>query len=116
MTKRTDIDIEIPGPEMKITVTPPAEAGLPYKAVIRIDWSHVYDAENTDWERLMDKLSDWLTATSVSASNLRLQLSKVPCPAPPDPPDEDHVSSVLPTLPPKEIEVLEATGWPSDDE
>ena len=116
MTKRTDIDIEIPGPEMKITVTPPAEAGLPYKAVIRIDWSHVYQAEDNDWERLMGKLDDWLDATAVSASSLRQQLSKVPRPAPPEPPDEDHVSSVLPTLPPKDIEVLEAKGWPKDDE
>ena len=81
MSKRTDIDIEIPGPEMKITVTPPAEAGLPYKGAIRFGWQSVYDAEDTDWGRLMDKLGTWLSETSASATKLRLQLSKVPCPA-----------------------------------
>lgn len=114
MSKNTDIEIEIPGPDMKIIVTPPAEPGLPFKAVIRFDYSYAFQAEDPEWKRLMEKLGDWLNAAENSAHKLRHQLQKV---QPPKPLvfEEDDARSVLPAPPAEEVVVAE-TGWPDSKE
>lgn len=113
MTKTTKIEIKELRPDLRIEVTPPEEAGLPYKAVIVRDYGWMAEFEDPEWKGLLQKLSDWLFGLEQAAAALRGCLGKVTPPPLPEPPVE--ATSLAEDEPAKDDEVIaehEGTGWP----
>lgn len=113
MTKPTAIEIKDPRPDIRIAVTPPAEAGLPYKATIRMDYTWIDDVEDPEWKGLLQKLSDYLFGMEQAAAAVRGCLDKVTPPPLPEPPVEE--ASLAEDEPAKDDEVIAertGSGWP----